>query len=281
MKAIQILLFSIVSHFVFNGSALADNRTFTDTTGRKTEAAIEYVSGNSVNLITANGKSYTVAIEKFAEEDRAYIRKWADENPGSAALSFLQYRIESDRRKIPNPRGKLDPKFSKIANSNTFFEITVENPTRESVPAMKMKYVIYKRIYERKDGKRTKWEIVETEKEKTIGEIAGGAKLTTKTETLLAKTEIRRPDRKKGIPEINLAETVLGIVVDFYVKDKKVKTVPYPPNMLIKMQEEEAREQRKKEEERSRRGSDLLPPRKDQPDKTKSDENDPTSGSDS
>ncbi|MCB1095759.1 MAG: hypothetical protein KDN22_09310 [Verrucomicrobiae bacterium] len=259
-------------------TASAQTRTFTDTTGRKTEASIESVSGESVNLLATNGNRYTVAIDRFAEEDRAFILKWDKENPGSAAISFLRYEINSDRRKIPNPRGKLDPAYSKIANSNTFFEITVENPTREPVPEMKMEYVIYKRIYERQNGKRTKWEIVETKKEQSIGEIAGGKKFDTKTETILARTEIKRADPKKDLPEINLSETVLGVVVDFYVKDRKIKTVPYPPNMLIKMQEEKERDERKKLEEQGRRGSDLSIPKDEKADETRRNDNDPTSG---
>ena len=134
-------------------------------------------------------------------------------------------------------------------------------------------YVIYMRSYERTDGKRTKWEIVETEKDQTIGELAPGSKISAKTVTIMAKTEIKRPDPKKGIPEIN----VLGVVDGFYVKDEKIKTLHHSPNMLVKTQEDEEREHRKKLEARGRRSSNLPSQKKEKAAETRGDDDDPTS----
>lgn len=265
----KCLISLLVLMLILAGSALAQLRTFKDTTGRETRASIDSVSNESVNLITASGKLYTVPLERFSEADRTFITDWAKKNPGSAAISSLLFEVKSDRRKIPNPRGKLDPKYSKIADSNTFYEILIENPTRESVPEMRMEYVIYKRDYVRTDGKRTKFEIVETKKEQTIGTIGAGEKRELKTVTVLAHTRIQKADREKDIPEVNTSETVLGIVVDFFVRDRKIKTVPYPKNMLIKMQEGEEREERKRMQERGRRGSDSLPSKSDSSVKSK------------
>ena len=240
----------------------AQLRNFKDTSGRAVKASVESVSaaGDSINLLSAKGKRYTVPVDRFSEADREYIRKWAAENPGSAAISSLRIELNSKRRKIPNPRGRLDPKYSKISDSETFFEIMIENPTREPVPGMKFEYVIYKREYVRTDGKRTKFEISETKKVHSLGTVAAGEKRLEKTVTVGAKTRVQRADRKKDIPEVNTSETVLGIIVDFYINDRKIETVPYPPNMLIKVQEEAEREKRRAVEEQGRRGDRIASP---------------------
>jgi hypothetical protein len=83
-------------------SALEPMRTFTDVTGRTTQAALVSVSGDDVTLQLANGQEATLKLSRFSAADQQYIaskaKELSKEPTGNASLDSQALRKGLARR---------------------------------------------------------------------------------------------------------------------------------------------------------------------------------------
>jgi hypothetical protein len=131
-------------------------RVFTDRQGREIEAEITAVSGPNVTLRLANGKTYTIPVEKLSDSDRLFVEVWEDPGnkaaPGdgkspetpAAVPSNIKYSIaiEADKERLAK-RDKIKDGTGEVTPEDWVYEVVLRNQSGVALEGVEMSYRIY------------------------------------------------------------------------------------------------------------------------------------------
>lgn len=224
----------------------AETRKLTDTNGREIEAELIAVRGDQVEM-KVRGKVYTLPISKFSEADVTAIKEWGEANPAPIKIRgmYIEIKKNSERLKEPkaNDDGKKKKDGPKISRTNFDYSITVRNTSTNDLPDMKVKYTVYKLVRERSTGSSRTENLEEVTGEEEIKLFEKSSDFTMDTETVMT-TDSSEKDKKSGT-EKQLSETMWGVIVDVYHKDKVVRSGSSPDGLADRV--ESYKESRKKD----------------------------------
>lgn len=149
MKATKFILLC-----AFACVACAHARTFTSKQGDQIEADFVSLSGNSVTLKGADGKSYAIPLDSFSQNDQDYVRYQflkgvSDKNP---AISL----------KMRESKGKTSQSKEGAVMVTTWeagYRVSLENNTALPLENLVVQYGVFKFAAEVGGSKRTSGEI--------------------------------------------------------------------------------------------------------------------------
>ncbi len=83
----------------------AEMREFEDSTGRKLQAEVLGIEGDSAKMKLKSGKVTTIPLEKFSEIDKSYLKCWAQEN---ADAQKAKQSAEAEQKRIAEIPAKME-----------------------------------------------------------------------------------------------------------------------------------------------------------------------------
>ena len=83
----------------------AEMREFEDSTGRKLQAEVLGIEGESVKVKLKSGKTTTIPLSKFSEIDKSYLGRWEKEN---AASQKAKLSAEAEAKRIAEIPAKME-----------------------------------------------------------------------------------------------------------------------------------------------------------------------------
>lgn len=83
----------------------AETRIFEDSGGRKLEAEVLGVSGDTVELKLKSGKVSKLSISKFSEIDKSYLRRWEEEHVDAEKA---KKSAEAEKKRIAEIPAKME-----------------------------------------------------------------------------------------------------------------------------------------------------------------------------
>jgi hypothetical protein len=99
LKSFRTICFILSSLLLWQWSGWAEMRELTDNQGRSIRAEVKEVDGDEVTIEREDGRSFTIAINRFSEADQEYIRARGldirNSIPPRLTVDFLQ--TKSDR----------------------------------------------------------------------------------------------------------------------------------------------------------------------------------------
>ena len=231
----------------FVSSSPAEFREFKDSTGRTIEAELIAVRGKSVELKLKSGKTYTLAIDKFSEDDVAIIKKWGEDNPAPPApVNVRGLYLDFDKRvdKLSESRSNDDKKKKGGTRKRveTDYTITLKNDSGQDLENVKMSYTLYKHVRDRQlgQGEYSTESLEETDEEEAIDFLA---KATTHSLTTISVITTNSEDGgKKGAPKKLHDETLWGVIARVYVNDAEVRAESYPDGVIDRVSAYRAKE---------------------------------------
>lgn len=103
------------------GSIAAENRTFTDTSGRTMEAEIMDATETTVQVRRTDGRVFVIALEKLSDDDRTFIATWRTQRAlafGGIAVTAHRVRLDSEREQTRSSTKKSEEWCYKLSIAN-------------------------------------------------------------------------------------------------------------------------------------------------------------------
>lgn len=116
--------------FVFGTLQSLSARQFTSTSGKVIDADISFVAGSKVTLRRENGKTVSVALKLFSDEDQKFILDWKEKNKGKVPDYLKNKKPRMGFRVSTGKTLKNDDQFSGYVDEHKqkiHMKVTLEN----------------------------------------------------------------------------------------------------------------------------------------------------------
>jgi hypothetical protein len=129
--------------------AWAQQRTFTDTTGRQIKAEMLGVEGDTARIRREDGQVFAVPLAKLSEEDRQWVEAWRKLSPEQKKAGKLEPKLASaEDIEVKTRRNRLSSEKSNdvatVQKEERYcYVVTVKNNGRYPTKELRAEYRIY------------------------------------------------------------------------------------------------------------------------------------------